>query len=484
MKTVLISIVTSAIIFGIWLQVWPPTKTLVPVPTPQTPAPKSQSLGDTLPIGGSTYNLSGSGVSSSATSLTLASLTLTQSGQKIRTSDLSSPFYITLEPGNRTRQEFVSCTTVSQNASTATLSGCVRGLSPITPYTASSTLQFSHAGGTQVIFSDPPQHFNAYYALANVSTSTNILWFSSTTPPRLDSTAAQHNGTYIASTSEFASIDYVNNTVLSGAANGTESVKGISEFATALEQASSTILGSTAAGLVMQARYATDTPTIGCAAGYTATAGAGCSVVAALTGLISQTFIGLSRAWLWLGVHNFAGSATYVKNLNASSTAANPMVLNGISLSTPNTQGASSTVLANNGSGVLTWQAPGTVLCASAGQVAGSVNATTSLATCVVPANTINTTNAILKIHALWDTDQSQSSCTATSISWGNGTATDTPLSIFNQTSANAGDMQVTIVATSTNAALAMGISVSKSGVNNGNVMNPGIAESTHYAST
>lgn len=44
--------------------------------------------------------------------------------------------------------------------------------------------------------------------------------------------------------------------------------------------------------------------------------------------------------------------------------------------------------------------------------------------------------------------------------------------------------MQVTIVATSTNAALAMGISVSKSGVNNGNVMNPGIAESTHYAST
>jgi len=81
-----------------------------------------------LPIAGVIYNLSGSGVSGSATSITLASLTIPQTGQKLIDSDFSDTFYITLEPGNRNRQEIVSCTTVTQNASSATLSGCTRGL--------------------------------------------------------------------------------------------------------------------------------------------------------------------------------------------------------------------------------------------------------------------------------------------------------------------------------------------------------------------
>lgn len=120
------------------------------------------------PIAGATYNLAGSGVSSSATSMTLQNFTIKQTGQKIQDSDLSDTFYLTIEPGNPTKQEIVSCTTVVQNAAgTATLSGCLRGLSPITPYTASTTLQFVHAGGSQVIFSDPPQLFNQYAAKAN-----------------------------------------------------------------------------------------------------------------------------------------------------------------------------------------------------------------------------------------------------------------------------------------------------------------------------
>lgn len=60
----------------------------------------------------------------------------------------------------------------------------------------------------------------------------------------------------------------------------------------------------------------------------------------------------------WTGNHNFVGN-TYVKNLNASSTAANPIVLNGVSYSfngTP-TQ-ASSTVLMTNGAGALSWGIP------------------------------------------------------------------------------------------------------------------------------
>jgi len=160
----------------------------VEVETPLTPEMAAlidqyvaQSLADrntfgaaAQPIAASTFTLAGGGVSSSATSITLQSFTVTQTGQKIQDSDLADTFYLTLEPGNRTKQEIVSCTTVTQNSNnTATLSGCSRGLSPITPYTASTTLQFAHAGGSQVTFSDPPQFFNLYAALADEETITN-----------------------------------------------------------------------------------------------------------------------------------------------------------------------------------------------------------------------------------------------------------------------------------------------------------------------
>src|SRR3990167_1368722 len=54
----------------------------------------------------------------------------------------------------------------------------------------------------------------------------------------------------------------------------------------------------------------------------------------------------------WTGNHNYTGSTT-VKDFSASSTVAFPIKLNGISYSMPSTQGASSTVLTNNGSGAL-----------------------------------------------------------------------------------------------------------------------------------
>src|SRR3990167_5604437 len=122
----------------------------------EVPYPVVHELGGiTNPVAGTTYTLAGSGISGSATSIILTSLTIPQTGYELLDADFSDTFYITIEPGSRTRQEIVSCTTVVQNAAgTATLSGCSRGLSPITPFTASSTLQFAHAGGTQVIFSD------------------------------------------------------------------------------------------------------------------------------------------------------------------------------------------------------------------------------------------------------------------------------------------------------------------------------------------
>lgn len=125
-------------------------------------------LGVATPIAGQTYTLAGSGISSSATSFTLTSFTITQTGQLIQDTDMSDVFYLTFEPGSRSRQEIASCTTVTQNADgTATISGCQRGLLPITPYTASSTYAFPHSGGTAVIFSNPPQLYNQVGFLEN-----------------------------------------------------------------------------------------------------------------------------------------------------------------------------------------------------------------------------------------------------------------------------------------------------------------------------
>lgn len=176
---------------------------------------ESESLGATVtPIAGATYTLSGGGVSSSATSIVLSSLTLPQNGYPIQDADLSATFYVTLEPGNRSRQEVVSCTTVTQNAAgTATLSGCTRGLSPITPYTASSSLQFAHGGGSQVIFSDPPQLFNQYPAKANDETITGQ-WTFDTFPVTPDNSAAS------------------------------ETVAGVTELATGAEAAATTLSGA------------------------------------------------------------------------------------------------------------------------------------------------------------------------------------------------------------------------------------------------
>jgi hypothetical protein len=139
----------------------------------------------TQQIAGSVYYLSGSGISSSATSITLTSFTIPQNGYKILSTDLSSVFYITIDPGNTSRQEIVSCTGVTQNANgTATLTGCTRGLNPVQPYTETSSLKFPHGGGSKVIISNPPHIYEQYGALANDETITGY-WKS---PDPVDAT--------------------------------------------------------------------------------------------------------------------------------------------------------------------------------------------------------------------------------------------------------------------------------------------------------
>lgn len=110
------------------------------------------------------YYIGSSGLTSTATSVPLVSFTIPQTGREIVTADFGDgTFYGAIEYGDKRYQEIISCTGVTQSSSdaTATLTGCTRGLLPFTPYTASSTYQFSHAGGSSFKLL-PSETFNAF----------------------------------------------------------------------------------------------------------------------------------------------------------------------------------------------------------------------------------------------------------------------------------------------------------------------------------
>lgn len=249
----------------------------------------------TLPIAGVSYTLAGSGVSGSATTITLTSLTIPQTGYLIQDADLSSTFYLTLEPGNRSRQEIVSCTTVVQNGNgTASLSGCTRGLLPFSPYTASSSYQFAHGGGTSVVFSNPPQLYSEFAIRGNRQDITGVWTFASSSLPQVGSSTT--NTQIGAATNTLATVSYVNSVASSGAADASQTVKGIVEEATCAELASSTATGGTAAKLFAPASCFSASST-----------GSVMIPVTSSTGKFDPKFITQSSTYNWNGLQQFTG---------------------------------------------------------------------------------------------------------------------------------------------------------------------------------
>lgn len=264
--------------------------------------------GDTnLFVGGVPYTLSGSGITSSATSIGLTSLTLPQNSYPLQDADFASTFYVTLEPGSLTRQEFASCTTVGANTGgTVTLSGCTRGLSPISPYTSSTTLRFTHAGGSKLIFSNSPAFYDQFTAKGNDETITGIYTFSASPIVPTPTTATQA-----------VNKSYVDGGILAGAATSTESVTGISRLATKLQQASSTAT-TVNTPYVLQAQNATSTYNAGTAGG------SGLNVVVTRNdNTIDSNFISTSSAYTWSGLNAFSATTTMATSTVASSTIVN-----------------------------------------------------------------------------------------------------------------------------------------------------------------
>ena len=107
--------------------------------------------------------LAGSGITSTATTIILTSLTHLPvvGGATILTADIGAAGYATIEPGTD-REEIVSFTTITQNASgTATLTGVTRNLKPYSPYNQYSATGYAHSGGSTFVLTNNPQVYDA-----------------------------------------------------------------------------------------------------------------------------------------------------------------------------------------------------------------------------------------------------------------------------------------------------------------------------------
>lgn len=240
----------------------------VPAPAPAT--------GTALPQAVAVFETSlASPISTSATSMTLTANSV-RGG-----TTLSGYNCLTIDEGSA-QAEFV-CGTVSGT----TVSSLTRGIDPATGTSTVASLQFAHRRGANVKITDFPIITIMRNQLNGVERLENLMVYSTSSQPCAVGSAT---GTICAKA-------YIDSVAVAGASNADETTKGIFEAATALEQASSTALGSTGAVLALQAKHATDTPTYGCAVGFTGTAGAGCTVIANLLGKITQSFWNLTEAF-------------------------------------------------------------------------------------------------------------------------------------------------------------------------------------------
>lgn len=197
------------------------------------------AFASSLPVGGQTYYLAGAGVTTSQTTVQLTSFK-TADGTLLTMSNFGTIGYGTLESQTPAKVEFISFTGVTQNANgTATLTGVVRGVGFVYPYSSVLSLEKSHAGGASFIISNTPEFYYNEFSMQNNS---NVF-------------------TYPTASTSPATKGYVDATAFSGsgAIAATTIALGYVQIATPAQAAASTGNGSTGAVLVIPSSTATST---------------------------------------------------------------------------------------------------------------------------------------------------------------------------------------------------------------------------------
>ena len=331
---------------------------------------ENKSLGaiNFTPVQTQKTSLYGAGVASTDSSIVLTNLVLPDGSTKITMSNFGSIGYATLEPGT-SKEESISFTGITQNANgTATLTGVLRGLRFVYPYDQVLANEKSHAGGSILVITNSSAYYSQFVAKNSDGTIAGNITFASTSVPTIDSSLP---GT-ITLAQQLATKSYVDNVALVSAPNADTVTRGVVQIATNTDVASSTGLGSTGARVVIPSSAASSSP-------YTNQVG----IIPATqnNGKISQSYLDLTQNANITGQYTFGGATTTVKGFEASSTAANPLKLNGLNYNISSSRAASSTVLTEDGNGNLLFLPEGWQLITSqnfSGVATGTVSFTST----------------------------------------------------------------------------------------------------------
>ena len=203
-----------------------------------TQAPSN--LGSVLPSNPAVFETYlAAGIGTSDTSMTIAS------GSVRDGTSLSGYVCFTVD-SNTPILEYM-CGTVSGT----NVTGLVRGIDAVTGTTSISSLIFSHRRGADVKITDYP----TLTILARQASGLD----GYAQPIKYDSGVG--TSSLIANSQNLATVNYVNGVAFSGAGvvNATNGASGVSQLSTNLQAASSTILGSSGAALVLPGSIATST---------------------------------------------------------------------------------------------------------------------------------------------------------------------------------------------------------------------------------
>ncbi len=138
------------------------------------------------------FTLAGAGATIGDTTITLTSFQL--QGVDLAMTDFGTKGWGTLEPGNGDNEEQISFTGVTQNANgTATLTG-VKNVGLKAPYTETSGILTSHAGGVKFVISNTAGFYDALTGKNNDETITGTWTFTTPNFPAMNDNTAPISG--------------------------------------------------------------------------------------------------------------------------------------------------------------------------------------------------------------------------------------------------------------------------------------------------
>jgi hypothetical protein len=197
-------------------------------------------------VQGQTYYLAGSGVTLTATTISLQSMEYPD-GTLVAMADFGDLGYITLEPETE-REENASFTNLTQNADgSVTLTGVTRGLAFKTPYTQDLALRQDHAGNTEVRVTNSAPFYNQLAVKENDESITGQWEFPSTEADRPRNDA----DTDTAVLEALVTFGQLGRTAFAGVTNASTVAKGIVQEATQAQTDARTQTGSTGADLFL-----------------------------------------------------------------------------------------------------------------------------------------------------------------------------------------------------------------------------------------